>query len=321
MSSRLFIHQSDNETPVEDLILEKNGRYVQFANELTEHILRKRTAEKTFGLHQTVAVIDYENIADSTGITSGVSKTLKESIINWNIITFEGDDEQDMPEIFKKIKPSTVIGAAEKSGIIQRSKKGGILQHMLFVVAGFLITGMIHLYNAGKPLSPVMLFEVVKNGWSNWNFVGPATATGITVSIILSVIRSYLKNRNPRLYHRIKEHLRTGDEAGTYDPAFVTAIKDRFLQLPFPLAILVTKPRRLDLFSKQVLCNILSDEECGTIGQIFWVIGAHDGTTRPDICSSAEIALRPKKVDYRYRYISCMPRGKTTSKKPLPRAA
>ncbi|MBN1758614.1 MAG: hypothetical protein JW863_09865 [Chitinispirillaceae bacterium] len=322
MSSTLFMNQGTTETPVRDLILEKNGRYVKFADELTEHILQKGSSENTYSLHQTVTVIDYENVSDSVAITSGVGKTIQESIINWNFITFESNDVQDQPELFRKIKPSAIISAADKAGIIPRSKTGEILHMFLIILAGFLAAGMIHLYTSTGSLSPFRLLEVFKDGWSDWKSAGLGVTFAIAGSIILSVTKSYLKTRNPRLHDIIKEHLRASTGAGTHDPTFITAVKNRFLQLPLPMAILIPAPECLDLFSKQVLHEILSEKECSIIGQILWIIGNKgDESTYPVRYSPAENTFPLNKIDYRYKYIDCLPRGKTTSKKPYPRAA
>ena len=121
----------------------------------------------------------------------------------------------------------------------------------------------------------------------------------------------------------INERLLTTIADRTAGPVFMTAIKERFLKLPLPMAVMIGNPQGLDVVSKNVLVNILTDEHCGAIGQILWVICEKTGNDAGNaVMPSVKREIPPQgRIDHRYVFVGRLPYGKKPASDRFPLAA
>ncbi|MBN1308255.1 MAG: hypothetical protein JXA18_10085 [Chitinispirillaceae bacterium] len=316
MAATTLYEQKDESRPVDDLILEKNGRYVKFSSEITQHILQQRSSEDQFVLHQTVMVIDYEDTADAVAIHTGIQKAVEGSIIKWNLIYFGGEaQETARPALFRYIKPSDIIGAAEKAGIIPRSRVMTVLSISIILFTSIIIAVIIRLFNAGAPMTLPLLLEILKGGVHDRALLVAAASAGITESLLFSVLSRYFKTHDRRLQEMIADHLRSANTDQVTESVFITAVKERFLMLAMPMAVVIGDLHRIDVFSKKTFMEILTDKQCGTIGHILWIICEKVERSRGTggILSAKRNGLPQGRIDHRYVFINRLPLGKKTA--------
>jgi hypothetical protein len=296
-----------------DLVLEKNGRYIRFADEVTQQILQPVSSDNKFSLHQTLMVISHDKKDHAATIYRGVKTTLEHSIINWDIIGLQTmNSTVPQPAIFRFIRSSSVIIAATKAGIIRQSTLMRSITVGLIILTGIMGAGLIMVFPADPVISFLLLPELLKGTWYGLSFPLLALAVVSIELLIFSLLSGYVRMRSPRLHKIIADHLHTSTATQTADPAFVAAIKEQFLQLPMPMAILIEDMQCLDIFSKNVLMSILSDKECTTIGKILWIICLKNGNKFHAVSShSFEKSVPfPGMIDHHYFFVDHLPKGK-----------
>ncbi|MBN1575548.1 MAG: hypothetical protein JW913_03295 [Chitinispirillaceae bacterium] len=270
------IGKEENEAS-RDIYLEENGRPVTLSGELTLLAMKKGDTTDPFSLHHTVLVIDCDHDTDPHTLSETVETVLSKAVIHWNVIGLGAHDDNNVqPAIFRHLRPLSVIAAAKKAGVIPSSLLTFITALITILLLSIGIAGTIRSLIASEPVSSASFKQFLNGIAADRVFMVTAAAGILAGWAAFTFFHNKHLVRDESIRKSISDHIGTIQALKPESDIFMKNVKDSFLALGMPMAVVIDDPHQLDDFSHRILSNILSSQDHYTIGLMLWIIFKRD---------------------------------------------
>ncbi len=264
-----------------DLRLERNGSFVTFAGELASKVLAFQKKGNAFDLQQEIFLI--ENCPEQVNLT--VKEVLKRSVLDWNILSFNGSQTKSHLELLEKLGSGSVLTSAEKAGLVKPGLLKTKMGISLLFLFSLLFAGAVSLWG----------FGIGSIGMLLTNFVFWCTTGGIFLGLFLTwkYLRRSVLSRSEKIRQSIAK-CASSFVSQNGENKLISSIKDEFLNLRMPMAVVVNNFDALDLFSQEVFSRIILDQKIAQTGLIMWIFTTEKSKVDGKL---SELLLKQKKSD------------------------
>lgn len=264
----------ENKKGFNDIRLDQNGTKTTLKSEISRRIHSYQKSEVVDYLQHDVMIISRSEKSDDLEMT--VENALSSSDVNWNLLSFHGRRFLDNnPEVFRFLKPFSIVNAAKKAGVINQSRWVDLIWPGLILLVCLILCEFVYHFTSGNLNGNSILSQATQILKSKAFLISwcLSSLTGLLVYRLIK--RSRLIN-NAGLLKKIVDYSCSSDLSDKISGEFINHLSNEVLQLQMPLAIMVSGNEYLDSFTRKILAEMLTMERSQNIGLIFWIIIDHE---------------------------------------------
>jgi len=261
-----------------DVVLNREGVFTHFSKEVSQILQENSSTQDVFTLRRFLLEIEVDSDALEQDCASAIGRCIRNSSVHWNVVDVSSSRLlQGQPKVFNALKPTRVLKAARKAGVLPSSNSVfASIIFLVFILSGGLIL-LVKRWITSVPPGLNSLRDMLLSPAANGGYLALWGLLLITGIVLAAYVSGKMMERNAGLWKQLAAKVQNADEVDGRLEQFRKEVINELSLLDMPRMLLVGVDQ-LDRFSTETLYAHLRDEGNSHTGLSVWILFVKSGT-------------------------------------------